>query len=35
VAPSRAGVMIADETLLTITGTEAFELVLADLPGRT
>jgi redox-sensitive bicupin YhaK (pirin superfamily) len=33
-APSRAGVMIADETVLTITGAEGVELVLADLPSR-
>jgi redox-sensitive bicupin YhaK (pirin superfamily) len=33
-APNRAGVAIANETSLTINGPDAFELVLADLPGR-
>jgi redox-sensitive bicupin YhaK (pirin superfamily) len=33
VAPPRSGVMISDETKLTIAGTESFEIVLADLPG--
>jgi redox-sensitive bicupin YhaK (pirin superfamily) len=33
-APTRSGVMIAGETTLTIAGTEDFEIVLADLPGR-
>jgi quercetin 2,3-dioxygenase len=34
VAPPRSGVMISDETKLTIAGTEGFEIVLADLPAR-
>jgi len=32
--PNRAGVAIAGETKLTISGAEAYDLVLADLPGR-
>jgi redox-sensitive bicupin YhaK (pirin superfamily) len=31
--PNRAGVAITDETRLTISGPDAYDLVLADLPG--
>jgi hypothetical protein len=34
VAPERSGVMIADQAHLKIAGTDGFEIVLADLPGR-